>query len=188
MNRNLSEEEQKKPLLKNADKQLNLPNSNEAIKASYGANFQSHLLEQYKMYVEMMDRVTERRGKTNTFYLSLLSGLLTLVPVLVEKILLPQSKDKYIVLLILATLGFCLCFIWRSNIDSYKQINFLKFQVIYEIEPNLPFPCYKREWEILEENPRIQYRRLSKIEKYVPLILAIPYLGLFIYSLSSLLR
>ena len=133
------------------------------------------------MYVEMMDRVTERRGKTNTFYLSLLSGLLTLVPVLVEKILLPQSKDKYIVLLILATLGFCLCFIWRSNIDSYKQINFLKFQVIYEIEPNLPFPCYKREWEILEENPRIQYRRLSKIEKYVPLILAIPYLGLFKY-------
>jgi hypothetical protein len=133
------------------------------------------------MYVEMMDRVTERRGKTNTFYLSLLSGLLTLVPVLVEKILLPQSKDKYIVLLILATLGVCLCFIWRSNIDSYKQINFLKFQVIYEIEPNLPFPCYKREWEILEENPRIQYRRLSKIVCTFDSCHSIPW---FIYLLS----
>jgi len=33
----------------------------EKQKQNYGSNFQPHLLEQYKMYVEMMDRATERR-------------------------------------------------------------------------------------------------------------------------------
>lgn len=155
---------------------------------NYGENYQTHLLEQYKMYVEMMDRVTERRGKTNTFYLSLLSGLLALLTLSVDKNLFSGTKD--VLLLILAILGLLLCFVWYTNITSYKQLNKLKFQVIYEMEEGLPFSCYQREWEILEKQNRDkqQYKRLTKIEKYVPFILAISYLGLLIYSIFNLLK
>lgn len=156
---------------------------------SYGANFQEHLLEQYKMYVEMMDRVTERRGKTNVFYISLLSGILAFASLLAEKELLPGSKE--LLLLIIAIQGLLLCIVWMININSYKQLNRLKFKIIQEIEKSLPFPCYSREWLVKEpktgEYSHKQYRRLTKVENYVPFILAIPYLGLIIYSIKNLI-
>jgi hypothetical protein len=96
--------------------------------------------------------------------------------------------DRAVVLLATAILGLALCCAWYANINSYKQLNSLKFKVINEIEPYLPFPCYLREWEFLkEENKSRQYRRLTKVEKYVPFILAIPYLCLLVYSIYSLL-
>ncbi len=149
---------------------------------SYGDDFHEHLLEQYKLYVEMMDKVTERRGQTNTFYISLLSALLALLSLLVNKDNSLFSGDQNILLLILAILGISLCYVWHTNINSYKQLNSLKFKVINEIESQLPFPCYYREWEILREDKNNQYKRLSRIEKFVPLIIVIPYLCLFIYS------
>ncbi|MGQ4646501.1 RipA family octameric membrane protein [Lyngbya aestuarii] len=162
------------------------PNSVEAVKKSYGENFQPHLLEQYKLYVEMMDRVSARRGQANTFYISLLSGLLALLSLIIDKKLFLEYQA--VVLLATAILGLVLCYVWYANINSYKQLNSLKFKVINEIEPYLPFPCYLREWEILkEENKSQQYRRLTKVEKYVPFILAIPYLCLLVYSIYRLL-
>jgi hypothetical protein len=157
----------------------------EAIKENYGESFHSHLLEQYKMYVEMMDRVTDRRGKTNTFYISLLSSLLALFSLLFNKNSLPETND--ILSLLISFLGLSLCCIWWTNINSYKQLNSLKFKVIYEIEKQLPFSCYSKEWEF-DKNKIGQYRRLSKVEKYIPVVIAIPYIGLLIYALFSFLK
>jgi hypothetical protein len=176
---------------KNSNKisqQTNKSNFGEITKDTYGDNFQAHLLEQYKLYVQMMDKVTERRGKTNTFYISLLSSLLALLSLLVNKNNALFSEPKDIMLLVLAILGIALCYSWHISINSYKQLNSLKFKVINEIESHLPFPCYYREWEILNEYKKNQYRRLSKVEKFVPLILAIPYFCLFIYSVHSLFQ
>ena len=147
----------------------------------YGDKFQEHLLEEYKMYVEMMDRVTERRGKANMFYTTLLSTLLALASFLTENKLIPDSNK---LLFLFAILGLILCMIWYTNINSYKQLNSLKFKVIEEIEKNLPFPCYVREWQIDKTRTR-KYRRLTQVEKYLPLILGIPYLLLLVYSIVS---
>lgn len=183
-----SEQRQLKESKKDNDIQNVKISSIETKKAGYGENFQSHLLEQYKMYIEMMDRISERRGKTNAFYLSLLSGLLTLLSFSANVEILGSSQ--YVFLLLLSSLGLALCVVWWVNINSYKQLNSLKFKVINEMEQELPFPCYHREWEILgqEKKKSRQYRRLTKVEKYIPLILAIPYLGLFIYSAYNLLK
>lgn len=154
------------------------------IKNSYGENFQEHFLQQYKLYVEMMDKVSERRIKNNTFYISLISSLIafmSLVSVKIEKFFI----DNKILLLLIAILGLLLCYIWYSNINSYKQLNSLKFQVIHEMEKQLPYPCYFREWEILKQGNELQkYNRLNNIEKSVPLLLSIPYFILLIYFLS----
>ena len=50
-------------------------------KEIYGDKFQEHLLDQYKIYVELADRVTERRHKTNQFYSSLFSISIPLISV-----------------------------------------------------------------------------------------------------------
>jgi hypothetical protein len=43
---------------------------------NYESDSKSLLLEQYKLYVEMHDRISARRNQMNSFFISLLSGLL----------------------------------------------------------------------------------------------------------------
>jgi hypothetical protein len=42
----------------------------------YGEDYRAHLLEQYKLFVEMMDRTTSRRSATNRYFLSVNTVLL----------------------------------------------------------------------------------------------------------------
>ncbi len=156
-----------------------------SLREHYGGEFQSHILEQYKLYVEMADRVSARRVQLTTLYTSILSGLLALLSITGNKDLFhgPQS----IVLLVISILGLSLCLVWTVNINSYKQLNFLKFKVIHEMEAHLAFPCYDREWKILKEDKTKQnYLRLTAVEKYIPTILAFPYFCLLIYSVVSI--
>jgi hypothetical protein len=146
---------------------------------------QEYLLEQYKLYVEMMDRVTARRGQANQFYLSLLSAILgisTLFADSQKNIAYPKTS-----FLLISILGLILCISWWVTIHSYKQLNYLKFKVIHEMEKNLPFPCYKREWEI-EDGKTVKYRRLSKIEKFIPILLGVIYSILVFSSILKLLK
>ena len=113
----------------------------------YDEKFGEHLLEEYKLYVEMVDRISERRMQTNKFYISLLSGLLALLSILVSVGKFNQS----LIFIIVSLLGMALCILWHINIRSYRQLNSGKFKVIHEMEQHLPFPCYDREWELLGE-------------------------------------
>ena len=36
----------------------------------YGGEYQNHLLEQYKLYVQMADKISERRQSANSFFLT----------------------------------------------------------------------------------------------------------------------
>ena len=157
-----------------------------SLRENYGSEFKTHLLEQYKLYVEMADRVSSRRVQAASFYTSVLSALLALLSITSNEELFqgPQS----FVLLTIAILGLCLCLAWAANINSYKQLNSLIFKVIHDMEAYLPYPCYDMEWKILKEDKnRQRYFRLTAIEQYIPIILAIPYLCLLIYSLVNLL-
>ena len=91
------------------------------------------LLEQYKLYVEMADRVSQRRQAANRFYISLLSGLGGLY-LLLEKILHTQPN-----IIIWAILIIIISLLWWLTINSYRQLNSGKFKVIHEMEQQLPF-------------------------------------------------
>lgn len=54
---------------------------NESDYADGSDKYQGAVLEQYKLYVEMADRVSSRRGLANTFFLTLNSGILTVLAV-----------------------------------------------------------------------------------------------------------
>ncbi len=43
------------------------------------------ILEEYKLYVEMADRVSARRIETNKFYITLLTALLAILTLVVDK-------------------------------------------------------------------------------------------------------
>jgi hypothetical protein len=136
--------------------------------SQYGSKYQDHLLEQYKLSVEMADKISERRATANTFFLSLNSFLLTVLGVL------PQLKSNiveftivWIVVVVIAGISFCIA--WIMIIMGYNKLNEAKFKVINKIEEKLPVAMYATEWDYLKLLS-IRYSPLSLIERWVPII------------------
>jgi hypothetical protein len=142
-------------------------------------------LEQYKLYVEMADRVSARRAQTNKFYIALLTALLLILSTIGEKNLFSSYQTQ--VFILVSLVGIVLNIIWFFNILSYRQLNRGKFEVIHKMEEKLPCQCYKDEWAVLGEGKNSTvYRQLSKVESYVPVIMGIPYVLLCLYTLNIL--
>lgn len=156
----------------------------------YGEKFKDHFFEQYKLYIEMADRVSIKRSQTNQFYMSVLSALLGIITIAST---VRGSRDLTPVQLLnipylaISLLGLLLCIIWFINILSYRQLNSGKFKVIHEMEQSLPYACYDREWVILGKGKDVKkYLPLTHIEQYVPTLLALPFLLVFVYTLYRL--
>lgn len=139
----------------------------------YGEKYQEHLLEQYKLYVEMADKVSERRQSTNNYLLTINSILVSLFGLLsgVGSNLTQQLWRYFIPLA-----GLLVSITWASLIYSYRQLNSGKFKVIHQIESQLPVALYENEWKILEEGRGEYYLPFTHIEQFIPFIFA----GLYI--------
>lgn len=152
----------------------------------YGEKYPDHLLEQYKLYVEMADRISQRRDQSNKFYATVYSALAAVLLLAVRFDL--SDSASAIAFLTVGIVGTALAFIWWLNIQSYRAINSAKFEVIQEMETKLPFPGYKREWDILRPaDGKPKYLQLTRIEQYVPVVFLLLSLALVGYAAYSLL-
>lgn len=59
-------------------------------KEVYGSEFEKHLFEQYKLYVEMADRISTRRMWANSFFLSVHTALIAVLSVWLKEESLPS--------------------------------------------------------------------------------------------------
>ncbi|MGW4047798.1 RipA family octameric membrane protein [Streptomyces sp. NPDC004721] len=144
-----------------------------------GEKYQAAVLEQYKLYVEMADRVSARRSLTNTFFLTVNTAFLAGAGTIFRASL----NDVPIWGLTLAALAaFVQCVIWQLLIRSYKQLNKAKYQVIGELERRLPALLYgEAEWKELGEGGSWdRYVRLTNVELAVPAVFA----GLYLVAVS----
>ena len=145
------------------------------------SKYKDHVLEQYKLYVEMADRISARRSTANTFFLTLNTLLVGALSVCAEKF----SSLSVIVLCISAIV---LCYVWKSLINSYRQLNTAKFTVIGEFEKKLPSsPYWSAEWSALGEgkDPK-KYKQLTSVEKWVPIVFICLYLLLCVLIVKDL--
>ncbi|MBI5522878.1 MAG: hypothetical protein HY910_09630 [Desulfarculus sp.] len=146
----------------------------------YGDNYKAHLLEQYKLFVEMADRVSARRAQANRYYIALTSALLAFMA-LVGSGKLPELHSPWIYRLV-ALVGMLLNAVWLLNIESFRQLNSGKFKVIHKLEQQLPFACYDEEWtELGRGDDTKRYRQLTRVEKFVPVLFTVPYLLLLFF-------
>lgn len=135
-----------------------------ASEAAYGSLYRQHLFDQYKLAVEMADRVSARRMQANTLFLAVNTGLLTVfASLLKEKILVGFSGALPIVALL------ALCFVCWRIVQSYRQLNSGKYDVILAIEALLPLAPYPTEWEALGrgKHPKL-YLSIPHVESSVP--------------------
>jgi len=141
----------------------------------YNGNYSEHLLEQYKLFVQMADNISERRSKTNTFFLSVNSFLLTALGIFTK---IEFNVDVGLWWLYVASVGgITFAITWFVLIRNYKKLNSGKFEVIHELEKKLPAAPYLKEWDIIRgNNTKKKYQKLTNIESVVPII----FIGLYI--------
>ena len=122
---------------------------------------EKQLFEQYKLYVEMADHVSERRDKTNRFYLGLITSMITLSSVIFS---ITYNHIELILVILVCTI--LICWNWYQNILSYKRLNSGKFDVINYIENRLAAKGFTVEWCLVKLEG---YNDLTNVEKNIPL-------------------
>ena len=149
------------------------------FRKDYGQNYQEHLLEQYKLYVEMADRISSRRQSANSFFLSINTAIASLLGYVGLE---HQNKTDYF--WTVSLIGMALCFMWYRLVRSYKDLNSAKFKVIHEIEKELPVAAYDLEWEKVGrgENSKL-YLPFTHIEIMIPWVFFAIHFLIFCFSM-----
>lgn len=142
----------------------------------YGPQFKDHLLEQYKLFVESAQRVSEKRITTSNYLLTVCSTLLTLFGI---------ASGLHIGglwLLIIPMAGLLVSFTWYSLVVSYKNLNTAKFEVIHELENHLPAGLFRHEWYCCDHGRGKAYRPITHWERWIPVIFAAVYVSVAIWT------
>jgi hypothetical protein len=132
------------------------------------------ILEQYKLYVEMADRVSARRALANSFFLTLNTGVFTLLAALGGTT--PQGDDAWWLLApLIAILGQC--FAWFYLVRSYRLLSAAKYRVVGALEERMPAsPFWRAEWWALGEGEdRSRYWPLTHLEQWIPVLFGSAY-------------
>jgi hypothetical protein len=151
----------------------------ETVGVDRAANaYDAALLEQYKLYVEMADRISARRGLTNSFFLTLNTAIVGLIAGFNKVSAGPAAW--WLAIPLVAILGEC--FAWFYLVRSYRLLNSAKYRVVGALEERLPAsPFWRAEWWALGEgHDRTRYWPLSHIEQWIPVVFALTYFAGFL--------
>ena len=143
--------------------------NDDVLKEKYGGNidkYQEQLLEQYKICVEMADRISARRSRVNSFFLTVNTAIIALI----GYVNLGAGNEQPSTLYCLTGLaGVVLCYMWYRLIISYRQLNDWKYNVVNELETQLPARPYYVEWKAIVRAGRDKrYKPFTYIEVGVP--------------------
>ena len=159
-------------------------------------DYQQILLGHYIEYFKSAEATSERRLKTNAFFLTINTAILSVL----AYVLAQNVNPKISVVAIAAGLGgMAVSYVWYTMLSYMRGINSAKFKVLGEIEKRLLCrPMSDGEWSILE-NARawnlwefvflrfyskkfrkeaevaIRYSSLAKEEQKIPLIVGFLY-------------
>ncbi|HUN08572.1 MAG TPA: hypothetical protein PLQ56_18340 [Aggregatilineales bacterium] len=163
----------------------NRPTDSQAAQA-----WDDRLAEQYKLYVEMMDKVSERRIAANTLFLSTNTGLVTLyvaaIALLADLNIINSTTILNLLTIVVGLCGVVLCGFWYALINSYRDLNSGKFAVIHELEQKLPARLYAAEWIGMGKvEKQSGYIPFTHIEVWIPVVFIVIYLFVMMSLLSA---
>jgi hypothetical protein len=138
-----------------------------------GEQYQAAVMEQWKLYVEMADRVSNRRGLTNTFFLTLNTAIFTVIGIVGQAD--PDVSSWLLAFPLVIVLGECAAWWWL--VRSYRQLNTAKFKVVGALEERLPAsPYWRAEWAALGEGKDWRkYLPLTHLEQWIPVLFGLVY-------------
>jgi len=149
----------------------------------YGNEYKSHLLEQYKLYLESIEKTSDRRQSANNYFLTVNTVLVSILALSFQADFL---KDIFWFKLFIAVIGILFCIVFWFLIRAYRQLNTGKFNVLHKIESKLPLSLYKYEWKILGKGKdQRKYYPFSHIELLIPWAFGVVYSVLFLIFICN---
>ncbi len=136
-------------------------------------------IEIYKLHSDLADKMSQRRGNSNQVFISLLTGIFFLFSFVNKE----QSVQTGYLNIFLGVLGILICLIWIVIIYSYRLLNAAKFKVLQELENQLPFNFFQREYLNLKKYKG--YISQSYIEIVIPALFILFYSFIIVYSLTK---
>ena len=124
------------------------------------------LLAQWQTCVEMANATSQRRDAMNNVFVTLNLAIITAVSLVWE-----------IKSLIILIAGIVVCIIWLQFIRNFRLLNSAKFNVINELEKQLPTSPFKDEWDEL--------KRIKKYHEGTNLERILPYMFIGLYFLTG---
>lgn len=149
----------------------------------YGNDYKNHFLEQYKMYLESIEKTSDRRQSANNYFLTANTVLVSILALSFQTDFL---KNIFWFKLFVAIIGILFCIVFWFLIRAYKQLNTGKFDVLHKIESKLPLLLYEYEWEVLGKGKdKNKYYPFSHIELLIPWVFGIVYSVLFLIFICN---
>lgn len=139
-------------------------------------------LELYRLFLATAEKVSDRRMQANAWMLSVNSAIVGLYGYLGQGKASVEGAEMMIWRWAIPAAGILICLGWAALLGSYSKLNGAKFQVLHEIEAELPYPPFLREQHFYRQSGR---RRLSGVESAVPWSFVALYAILIIASVAQ---
>ena len=119
----------------------------------------------YELYLGTAEKISDRRANTNSWMLTVNSAIVALYGYLQADKFSVNEGQKAVWLLAIPAAGLIVCVAWRALLESYRQLNRAKFEVLQKLEGLFPVQPFTREQEIY----RIHRRKgLAAVERSIP--------------------
>jgi len=157
--------------------------------------------EEFKLYYESTEKVTDRRLETNRWNYSICVAMLVAVAVIMKWSLTTVSLlwVGFAAVIIIALMAVLFCALWVGQIRDFKKLNNAKFTVLNDMAPVIEFDLEKpgiivsycpfdKEWKKLTElnaldevgRSNILALKSSNIEYFIPKAFAALFLAILI--------
>lgn len=138
-------------------------------------------MEQYKLYLTMLDNISDRRQHANNFFLTVNTGVCAFIGYIFSKDAAMEFRSFF---WFVPVAGILLSYFWYRLIRSYRDLNSAKFKVVHLMEKRLPLAPFHTEWLALgEAKDRKRYVPFTHLEIWVPRSFMLMYAFLIIYML-----
>ena len=137
-----------------------------AIVSQPGSEAAERMFEQYKMYKDETEKLTETRQTVANYYILMNGALLTLIGVIF------QSNRKPLIIAVVVFLsgfvGIVISNLWLGMVNYYKDLHTAKHRLINAIEESLPLQLNSTEYYEIMKDPLNKGRFKSFGEAMLP--------------------
>jgi hypothetical protein len=128
------------------------------------------LLHQYNAGCAMLNQTNTRRTATARFFISLSSGLIGLLTIVLR--LGADSETQLIAINIISVIAIALDGVWYITVQSLRHLAAIQRTLLKEMEEMLPFAFITRQEQMMQRSSG--WLNTGNIEQYLPLAMIIP--------------
>src|ERR1700720_5020297 len=105
-------------------------------------------LAMFEVYLATAEKVSDRRAQANAWMLSVNSAIVALYGYLQADKMVIGAGQRAVWLWAIPAAGAIVCLAWAALLASYRKLNRAKFEVLMQLEADLPVPPFTREREM----------------------------------------